>query len=134
MTFVWILGVLVLSILAYIRLAPSDPTIWHMSPKIDVDKTFASGVVRRVSAGQDGLLRMATVIAAEPRTILLDGSPEQGMVTFVSRSRIMGFPDYTTITMADEDLLIYARLRFGRSDFGVNGARVDRWIKALIAN
>jgi len=46
----------------------------------------------------------------------------------------MGFPDYTTITMADEDLLIYARLRFGRSDFGVNGARVDRWIKALIAN
>ncbi len=134
MTFVWILAALVLGMLAYIRLAPSDPTIWHVAPRGDVDKTFRNGVVRRVSTSKDGLQRMNAVIAAEPRTIVLDGSSEQGMITYITRSRVMGFPDYSTITMSGDDLLIYARSRFGRKDLGVNRARVERWIKALTAN
>ena len=134
MILVWILAVLLLGMLAYIRLAPSDPAIWHVQPKGDADKTFRNGVLRRVSADKDGLQRMAAVIAAEPRTTLLKGSPELGMITYISRSRLVGFPDYTTITMSGDDLLIYARSRFGRKDLGVNGARVDRWIATLAAN
>ena len=45
----------------------------------------------------------------------------------------MGFPDYTTVQLKDDRLMIWARLRFGRSDLGVNRRRVDRWLADLEA-
>ena len=64
---------------------------------------------------------------------MLAGSVEQGMITYVTRSIVVGFPDYTTVLQNGDQLVIYARLRFGRSDFGVNHARIKRWIDALQA-
>ncbi|WP_243614316.1 DUF1499 domain-containing protein [Shimia aestuarii] len=55
------------------------------------------------------------------------------MITYITRSRMIGFPDYTTVLQAGEELLIHARSRFGRRDFGVNAVRVERWIDALTA-
>ncbi|HHB81701.1 MAG TPA: DUF1499 domain-containing protein, partial [Aliiroseovarius sp.] len=54
-------------------------------------------------------------------------------MTFVTRSRLWGFPDYTTIAYADGRITIFARLRFGRSDLGVNAARVGAWRELLEA-
>jgi uncharacterized protein (DUF1499 family) len=75
------------------------------------------------------------VAMAEPRTVRLAGSPDEGRITYVSRSRVFGFPDYTTVSaIADEGgtrLVIHARLRFGQSDMGANAARVGRWLAAL---
>jgi hypothetical protein len=75
------------------------------------------------------------VAMAEPRTSRLAGSPEEGRITYVSRSRVWGFPDYTTVgTVPDGEgvwLVIYARARFGREDFGVNADRVGRWLSAI---
>ena len=50
-----------------------------------------------------------------------------------------GFPDYTTVSIlpagtfdnAGPLLMIDGRLRFGRSDLGVNKARIERWLTAL---
>ena len=53
------------------------------------------------------------------------------MITYVTRSRVFGFPDYTTVRQAGDTLEIHGRLRFGESDMGVNAARVDGWLERL---
>ena len=133
MTLVWIIAIAFLAILAYVRLAPSDPAVWHVQPQVVGDKNFANGVTRRLAAGPDALRRIDTIIGAEPRTQVLEGSVQDGMITYITRSRTMGFPDYTTIMQEGDELLIYARSRFGRKDLGVNRERIERWIAALTA-
>ena len=131
MTILWVLLAVVISGLGYIRLAPSDAAIWHVSPQVSENKSFKAGVKRLVSTSPDGLARFDKIVMATPRTSVLTGSPESGMVTYITRSQIFGFPDYTTAQQNGNSLKIYARLRFGRSDTGVNGARVKGWIDAL---
>ena len=129
----WAALALVVLVLAYIRLAPSDPARWHRDPQVTGDVDLPHGVKRRVKAGPDGLARLDAIIRAAPRTRVVAGSIADGMVTYVSRTKVMGFPDYTTVQQEGEVLNIYARLRFGRSDLGVNKARVEGWLDALQA-
>jgi uncharacterized protein (DUF1499 family) len=86
-----------------------------------------------VEVGADGLARLDVVARDTTRTLVLAGSVEEGMITYVTRSAVIGFPDYTTVQQDGDQLKVYARLRFGRSDFGVNHARVNRWLDALQA-
>ena len=71
---------------------------------------------------------------ALPRTKVLAGSVAEGKITYVTRTRIAGFPDLTTVTLTQlpatgkSTLQIYARLRFGKADLGVNKARVRDWV------
>nr|WP_246429327.1 DUF1499 domain-containing protein [Sagittula marina] len=117
--------------LAWIRLAPSDPAVWHVDPKVTADQDLTSGVRRRVPAEDGDFLRLNGLILATPRTEVLAGSVDEGFVTYVTRSMWMGFPDYTTVREEDGVLEIWARLRFGSDDMGVNRARVDGWLAAL---
>lgn len=133
MVYFWIVLGLFLAGLGYVRFAPSDPARWHQPPNVVGDKTFGNGATRRVTIGKDGLKRLAAVAEADPRTYVLAGSVQDGMITFVTRTRVVGFPDYTTAIQDGEDLGILARSRFGRRDFGVNAARIERWIEALTA-
>ncbi|MAC79195.1 MAG: hypothetical protein CML66_14155 [Rhodobacteraceae bacterium] len=118
-------------VVGYIRLAPSDPADWHEMPDFSADADLSGAVMRVVDTGPDGLGRLANVALATPRTTRLAGSVEEGMMTFVTRSKLWGFPDYTTARQDGDLLKIYGRLRFGRSDLGVNRARVDGWIAGL---
>lgn len=118
---------------AYVRLAPSDPARWHVAREILADRDLAGGVLRRVEAGADGLERLDAVARGWPRTRVLAGSVAEGMITYVTRSAVWGFPDYTTVRQADGALEINARLRFGRSDFGVNRKRVEAWLAQIRA-
>lgn len=126
------LGVVVLTVvvagLLYIRLAPSDAARWHVLGNVPGDKDFAGGVMRLVAAGPDALETLDAFIKATDRTEVLAGSVEQGMITYVTRSKWIGFPDYTTLRQTDNGLAIYGRLRFGRSDLGVNRKRVENWL------
>ena len=115
----------------FIRLAPSDPAQWHVAPDVSGDKVFASGVTRLVETGPDGLTRLNAIASGRPRTTVLAGSVDQGMITYITRSKLFGFPDYITVQQDGDVLKIYARLRFGRSDMGVNAARIQGWINAL---
>jgi len=85
--------------------------------------------VRVVQADPDLLSDLDYTMRSLPRTRLLAGSLEEGRLTYVTRSKWMGFPDYTTIEQVgdqvDEQIRLYGRLRFGRSDMGVNAARMD---------
>ncbi len=128
MSVVWILLALVILGMAFIRLVPSDPARWHVAPKGDADKNLKGGVVRIVQTGPLGLKKFNAVVQADVTTRILAGSVDEGMVTYISRTRVVGFPDYTTAQQDGDTLRIYGRLRFGRSDFGVNRNRVDGWL------
>jgi uncharacterized protein (DUF1499 family) len=126
-------AVLGLCFLAYVRLAPSPGARWHVAPEVEENKVLANGVHRRVALGIGGLGRLDRIAESDPRTHRLAGSVDQGMITYISRTRLVGFPVYTTVMQAGEELLIHARSRFGRRDFGTNAVRVDHWIDALTA-
>lgn len=130
----WIMGaaallfLVVLAFGAYVRLAPSDPARWHVMPEGVTERDLPGGAMRVVGAGADGLVQLDAIIRAEPRTRVLAGSVEEGMITYVTRSALWGFPDYTTVRRNGKQIELYGRLRFGQSDLGVNAARLDRWL------
>ncbi len=126
----WLLIAVGLAMGAYIRLAPSDPVRWHVA-HVDAERDLKGGVVRVVETGPDGLARLDKIARATPRTSVLAGSLEEGMITYITRTKVFGFPDYTTVQQDGDTLRIYARLRFGRRDFGVNRDRVTQWLALL---
>ena len=131
MTALWVLVAIIVVGFGYIRLAPSDPSRWHVAPDASADRDMRHGVKRVVPGGPDSLARLDAIIRATPRTTVLAGSVDAGRITYVTRTKVVGFPDYTTVEAKDGQLELYGRLRFGRSDFGVNRNRVDGWLAAL---
>ncbi|WP_170344040.1 DUF1499 domain-containing protein [Ruegeria atlantica] len=127
----WAVIALVLGLGAYIRLAPSAPAQWHIAPVAADDQDLPDGVLRVVETGPDGLQRLDQIARATPRTSVLAGSVDEGMITYVTRTKWFGFPDYTTVHQDGDTLRIHGRLRFGRRDFGVNKARVDGWLEQM---
>ena len=130
----------------YVRLAPSDPARWHVSfyPKPPDTYPAAGGfqIVRQVDDPAAVLTRLDTIIMATPRTTRLAGSVADGLITYITRSKLWGFPDYTTVYAGPDDtiegtfgplLKIDGRLRFGGSDMGVNRARIEAWLAELDA-
>ncbi|MEM7731499.1 MAG: DUF1499 domain-containing protein [Pseudomonadota bacterium] len=115
----------------YVRLAPSDPARWHTMPDNMENMDMDDGAKRVIVANEGDLARLHVIALATPRTEVLAGSVEEQMITYVTRSRIFRFPDYTTITQEGAQIKINARLRFGKLDMGVNAARVDAWIAEL---
>ena len=128
----------------YIRLAPSDPARWHVRPEgtppsgapLAVLEGGAKAALRLPDATPEQVLtRLDAIARATPRTTTLAGSADEGMITWVTRSRLFGFPDYTTAAARPDGsatiLTLHARLRFGRSDFGVNAARLRDWLAQL---
>jgi uncharacterized protein (DUF1499 family) len=143
-----ILGLIGLTVAfaVYVRLAPSDPARWHVSfyPKPPDTYPAADGfqIVRQIDDPAAVLARLDTIIMATPRTVRLAGSVEEGMITYVTRSKLWGFPDYTTVYAGADDtiegtfgplLKVDGRLRFGQSDMGVNRARIEGWLAELDA-
>lgn len=127
----WAVLLVVVGLLAYIRLAPTDPARWHQPIEAEADADPEGGAIRVVDAGEDALARLHEIALDTPRTRVLAGSVEEGRVTYVTRSLVFGFPDYTTAEVADGQLRIFGRLRFGRSDMGVNRARIEDWLVQL---
>jgi hypothetical protein len=132
------LGLLValVAFAGYVRLAPSDPVRWHVAPVTEGAPgevvASASGATLRLSGDGAALLtRLDAIALATPRTSRLAGSVEEGRITWITRSALWGFPDYTTAEAGPKGLAIHARLRFGQSDLGVNAARLADWLARL---
>ena len=131
---------------AFVRLAPVDPALWHVS----LESHPASIKPNDATAYETGgdlaapilpgppeavLARLQTLALADPRIRLVAGSPAEGRITFLQRSRIWGIPDFITaeavVVPEGTRLEIWSRARFGYSDGGANLARLERWIAAL---
>ncbi len=116
--------------LAFVRLAPTDVSRWH-KPIGDAENTDGAGWSGRVVHAKPGLLSdLHQQMLALPRTELLAGSVGEGRLTYITRSKWIGFPDYTTVEQDGDQIKLYGRLRFGKSDLGVNGKRLDGLLEA----
>lgn len=127
----WILLALVVVGAAYIRLAPDDAARWHVPVEASESRDLAGGAIRIVPGTDETFARIDRAARALPRTQVLAGSLDEKRITYVTRSRVFGFPDYTTVELNDGELRLFARLRFGRSDMGVNAARLDGLLAAI---
>jgi uncharacterized protein (DUF1499 family) len=75
-------------------------------------------------------------LSSQPRTIIAEGEPDRRRLVLVQRSFVFRFPDTITIQVFElpdghSTLAIYSASKYGRSDLGVNKARVTNWL-ALI--
>ncbi|PUB12749.1 DUF1499 domain-containing protein [Yoonia sediminilitoris] len=140
----FLLGVIVLLAAALIlpRVIPVTAESVHATFPANVPGDYPASkgysVTREITTTPQRLLEVLDDIAkSTPRTRWLAGSVEERQITYVTRSRIFGFPDYTTvqIVMAEDGqtplLQISARARYGKSDLGVNKERVNRWLAEL---
>jgi uncharacterized protein (DUF1499 family) len=129
----------------WVRLAPVDPGRWHVALTADLAPTCAKGIEAAAASARAActlplppaaaLARLDAIAMAFPRTRRLAGSAEEGRITWETRSRLMGYPDYTTAqaveTVTGSRLDILARSRFGASDWGVNAARLSAWLAGI---
>lgn len=134
-------GIAVLAFMAYVRLAPVAVEDWHVDlaavgfdpaagQMFCVTRANGSGLTEDPSAA---LGRLDAIALGTPRTERLAGSVGEGRITWVTRTRLMGYPDYTTAqVMADKGLCVFGRQRFGHGDWGVNAARIGAWMQALL--
>lgn len=131
MTFWVVLFLVVLALGVWVRVAPSDPGRWHISPVGKSEGIGQGSALMRVPDGK--LSDLNDIASATPRTRVLAGSVADGMITYITRSALWGFPDYTTVAVEGDDLVLFARLRFGRRDLGVNAKRLQDWRARLEA-
>lgn len=139
------LGVLVLGVMTWIRIAPSDPARWHEDPRLVARPSSPNFHLIRMADGDEmprvfqmtpeALAARVEEVARADGAERIAGSLAAGHMTYLSRTPLMGYPDYTSILIepAGEGAMIlaFARSRFGHSDLGVNRARITRWIDAL---
>ena len=117
--------------MAYVRVSPLDEAMWHTPVSATENADLTGGAVRVMDGDAETLAAFDKAILAEPRTHVLAGSVRSGHITYVTRSLVFGFPDMTTAQLVDGQLRIFARLRFGSSDLGVNRSRLERVIAAI---
>ncbi|MEL7092644.1 MAG: DUF1499 domain-containing protein [Pseudomonadota bacterium] len=125
------IAVLVLGFALFVRVAPTDPARWHQSVQATSDTDLVGGAIRVRDADPEALAKIDAAARDLPRTRTIAGSVEERRITYMTRSALWGFPDYTTVEYADGTLRAYARLRFGRSDLGVNARRLDTLLRAI---
>lgn len=130
MVYTGMLGIVVAGLI-WMRVAPHDVARWHV-PVGQADDLTGPGWAVRVIRTRPGILGgIHEAMLDMPRTVLLAGSLAENRLTYVTRSKWIGFPDYTTVEQAADTIRLYGRLRFGRSDLGVNARRLDRAVKAV---
>ena len=83
------------------------------------------------------LARLKKVALAESDTGELPCAPNCDRIArFLQHTRLMRFPDTIDVEVFpaasnQSTLAIYSRSLIGRKDFGVNRARITRWLAAL---
>jgi uncharacterized protein (DUF1499 family) len=147
------LALAVIAAYAVINLAEDDPARWHVDPATMALRrtpneflaappgtTVASphmATAIRPGTPQQLLACFDAIARSQPRVTVLAGDLDSLMITYVQRSRFIGFPDYITVKAVPGEpgtsggragLIVYSRSRYGYGDFGVNEARVTSWL------
>ncbi|MEO1276597.1 MAG: DUF1499 domain-containing protein [Pseudomonadota bacterium] len=141
-------GLVILALVAIVaggvavRTADHDPAVWHLRPTAaertgkpndflaapagttvaTVDVTLAPTDAAAAMTAFDSAARAASRVA------VVAGSVEEGFITYVQRSALIGFPDYISVETVEGGIAIWSRSRYGHSDLGVNEKRVRAWL------
>lgn len=124
----------VLAFGVFIRFNPVDAGTYHRQVAFTGNSQGTNSFGVEIPAGTDPQAlfeRAALMIADAPRTRPLAGDPAQGHVSFVTSSRVWGFPDVTNLWLSGESVFLHGQAVFGKSDLGVNRARLTGWRQAL---
>ena len=131
-TFLIVLAVLIAAAFAYVRLAPlPGDRIGRAGETREVGTYPTEGgftAVVEVAEGAAALAALRKVALDTPRTEALSEA-DAAVQSFVTRSRIWGFPDITNAWIAEGRLHVSAHLVYGRKDFDVNRSRVEAWLE-----
>ena len=95
----------------------------------DEDLQTRDAFVASRSTDEDGFARLIDIIAQTPRTTRLAGRPEEGHVSFVTRTRLMRFPDVTNVLRTEDGVAIRGQAVLGNGDMGVNRQRIEGWLR-----
>jgi hypothetical protein len=143
MILVVVLAAAVIGAAIYFRSVALPPAVWHVDPATVTppdSPNFELLVGDRApvfDVTPDVLAARIDAVATAEGGDLVGGALASGSMSYVVRSRIMGFPDVVSIRLvpveAGTRLEIFSRSRFGYSDMGVNAARVARWVGAVRA-
>jgi hypothetical protein len=132
-----------LGLIAFVRLAPSDPAVWHADLAANGFQPPGKAHVFCIRPDNrygpipgdpaEMLARLDALALATARTERLAGSVEDGRITWITRSALIGYPDFTTAQVLEGPALcIMGQQRFGSSDFGVNASRIGGWMQELL--
>ncbi len=147
MRFLVILGVFILAAALaaaiWFRVVPMPAATWHVEPA-DVTPPQSPNHDLRLGPRAPVLAAPLAEVAARLDAVargvgarIIAGDAGAGHVTYVVRSRIMGFPDAVSVRLVPVEggtrAEMFSRSRYGYSDMGVNAARLDRWIAAIAA-
>jgi hypothetical protein len=129
------LVIIALALVLYVRLAPSDPGLWHVDPDRTPDPAtpnFARANLIIPLPPDEVAARIDAAARAEGAVPLAgDGL----FVTWLSRTPLMRYPDYVSVRLhpvqGGTRLVALSRSRFGQGDMGANRARLDRWLTGL---
>jgi hypothetical protein len=140
-----LIGLVVLLVLAaiaagiYFRTVSMPPETWHVDPAAATPPDSPNYELRAgdrapvFDVPADVMAARIDAIATSEGADLIGGSLGEGHMTYVARSRLMGYPDAISVRLTPVTqgtrVEIYSRSRFGYSDMGVNAARVARWIE-----
>jgi len=93
------------------------PDIVTPAYAVDADRLFAA---------------VRAVALAQPRTFAHGDFATTRQAHYVARSALLNFPDLIAVQVTPESgLILWSRSIYGRSDFGVNRARLAAWLAAL---
>jgi Protein of unknown function (DUF1499) len=76
------------------------------------------------------------MIADDRRITQVDSDAERRHLVYIQRTPVLRFPDIVTVEFVAlapdrSSIALYSRSRYGRSDFGKNRKRVNRWLSLL---
>jgi len=142
-----VLLVAIVGFALYVRLAPSNPDIWHVDP-MDAKLPHSPNAILMLPEREKYPARVFDMDAAtlaqafdrlalsHPNVTRLAGAPADLFTTYIARTPLMGFPDYISVRAIDlgngrAALAVFSRARFGYSDRGVNRKRITAWLDAL---
>lgn len=145
---VWIILALVVALVLWVRFAQNDSARWHVDPAVVTKTAKPNQFLMR--DGGDAPAEMFDlppeqlaaafheVAVAQPRVTVLAEDASDFWITYEQRSKLMGYPDFisvriTPVAGGKSAVQIYSRSRFGKSDLGVNKARVTHWLGLLRA-
>ncbi|MGB1235819.1 MAG: DUF1499 domain-containing protein [Planktomarina sp.] len=92
--------------------------------------SFGGHRVTIPALSEDELATLLDLIQATPRTHEIENHLPDTRI-FVHRSLAWGFPDVTHVMLTQDTLTLDGHLVYGRSDLGVNKARIDGWLNGL---
>lgn len=140
-TLIFLVLFLAVALILWLRFSPLDRDVWHVDPAVS-DAGGEDGVrfvgldaPRYPADAEEVLETFAAIAREEPRTRVLEGAVDEGLMTFVARSPVLGLPDLITVKAVNEGaatkLSIVARPRYALSDAEANADRLDRWLQEM---